>query len=187
MRWLVGICVVFFLVGCPKKPVVKPPEKEVEKPPEVKIEKPPERIEVTTPTVVTPPKPPEEPKIKFPTEFATIPEIKTIYFDFDVYELSEDARKKLAENAELLKKNPQLLILIEGHCCECGSSEYNLGLGEKRANEMKRYYISLGISEDRISTVSYGEEKPVYKNAGPPDSALCAFNRRGITKVKIAK
>jgi peptidoglycan-associated lipoprotein len=67
----------------------------------------------------------------------------------------------LRENAAWLKKNPKMKIQIEGYCDERGTAEYNLALGERRANMTKKYLLSLGISSDRISTISYGEERPL--------------------------
>ncbi|MCX7816711.1 MAG: peptidoglycan-associated lipoprotein Pal [Syntrophales bacterium] len=88
-------------------------------------------------------------------------ELRDINFDFDKYNIRPDAREILKEHAEWLMKNPEVRILIEGHCDERGTNEYNLALGEKRANETKKYLIELGISADRIETISYGEERPL--------------------------
>jgi len=88
------------------------------------------------------------------------PLLKTIYFDFDRYDLRPDAKKTLEENAEVLKANPTWKVLIEGHCDERGSNEYNLVLGEKRARSAMEYLIKLGIDPNRLSIVSYGEERP---------------------------
>jgi peptidoglycan-associated lipoprotein len=69
--------------------------------------------------------------------------------------------ESLMENAALLKKRPSMKVQIEGYCDERGTEEYNLALGERRANSTKKYFVSLGISPDRISTISYGEERPL--------------------------
>ena len=87
--------------------------------------------------------------------------LKDIYFDFDKYEVRSGEAEILKENAAILKKYPNVKIQIEGHCDERGTIEYNLALGERRANSTKKYLISLGIPENRISTISYGEEKPL--------------------------
>jgi peptidoglycan-associated lipoprotein len=84
--------------------------------------------------------------------------LKDIRFGFDRYDLTPEARKILSQNAELLLKNPRAKIQIEGHCDERGTIEYNLGLGERRTNSTKEYLSSLGVSPDRMSTISYGEE-----------------------------
>ena len=86
---------------------------------------------------------------------------KDIHFEFDKYDIRREDEEILRENAAWLKKNPKMKIQIEGHCDERGTAEYNLALGERRANMTKKYLLSLGISSDRISTISYGEEKPL--------------------------
>ncbi len=87
--------------------------------------------------------------------------LKDIHFDFDRYDIRPGDAEILKENAALLLRYPKVRIQIEGHCDERGTNEYNLALGERRANSAKRYLVSLGISEDRISTISYGEERPL--------------------------
>ena len=86
--------------------------------------------------------------------------LKTIFFDFNSFDLTADARQVLAGNAAWLKANI-VPITIEGHCDKRGSTEYNLALGEKRANVVRNYLKSLGIPADRIGIISYGEEKPL--------------------------
>ncbi len=87
--------------------------------------------------------------------------LKDIRFGYNKYDIRAADEEILRENAAFLKKNPQMRIQIEGHCDERGTSEYNLALGERRANSTKRYLSSLGISSDRISTISFGKEKPL--------------------------
>jgi peptidoglycan-associated lipoprotein len=87
--------------------------------------------------------------------------LKDIHFDFDEYAIRPGDTEILKENAALLKKYTNVKIQIEGHCDERGTIEYNLALGERRANNTKQYLLSLGISPDRISTISYGKEKPL--------------------------
>jgi len=87
--------------------------------------------------------------------------LKDIYFGYDKYEIRREDEEILKENAAFLKKNPKMKIQIEGHCDDRGTAEYNLALGERRANHTKRYLVSLGITSDRISTISYGEERPL--------------------------
>jgi len=86
--------------------------------------------------------------------------LKDIHFDFDKYDVRPGDTEVLRGNAALLMKNATVKIQIEGHCDERGTIEYNLALGERRANSAKNYLISLGIKADRISTISYGKEKP---------------------------
>lgn len=84
-----------------------------------------------------------------------------VYFEFNSYDLSNDARSTLTAAADWLRDNPAVRVEIEGHCDELGTSEYNLALGAKRTYAVKDYLISLGIARSRLSTISYGEEIPV--------------------------
>lgn len=86
---------------------------------------------------------------------------KKIYFDFDRSELNTEAQAVLKEIAVVLESSPSYSLDISGHCDERGTIEYNMALGQRRAQSAKKFLISLGISGDRISTISYGEEKPV--------------------------
>ena len=91
-------------------------------------------------------------------------ENKTVYFSFDSSSLTKNAIKLLKEKADWLMNNPTYKLVIEGHCDERGTTEYNIALGDRRAERTKQYLISLGISENRLSTISYGEEKPAYSD-----------------------
>jgi peptidoglycan-associated lipoprotein len=102
--------------------------------------------------------------------------LKDIHFDFDKYDIRPGDAETLKENAALLMNYPKVKIQVEGHCDERGTNEYNLALGERRANAAKKYLLSLGISTDRISSISYGEEKPL--DAGHNEEAW-SKNRRG--------
>ena len=86
--------------------------------------------------------------------------LKDIRFDFDRYNIRPTETEILRGNVALLKKYPGMKFQIEGHCDERGTSEYNLALGERRANSVMKYLVSLGIEPNRISTISYGEERP---------------------------
>jgi peptidoglycan-associated lipoprotein len=101
--------------------------------------------------------------------------LKPAFFDYDSSELSTDAQRALNENATLLKQYPNWTVTIEGHCDERGTAEYNLALGERRAVTARAYLVSLGISADRLRTVSYGKEFPF--DPGHDDAAY-AKNRR---------
>lgn len=85
---------------------------------------------------------------------------KKIYFAFDRFDLSEESVAVLNELAAYLKANPELKLAIEGHCDERGTNEYNLALGERRAKAALDYLVSLGVDSSRLSTISYGEERP---------------------------
>lgn len=104
---------------------------------------------------VTPPMPP------VPAQVRVVTPLKDIYFDFDKYNLKEEAKKTLNENFNWLVANPRVRIEIEGHADERGSDEYNLALGERRAATAKRYLKTLGVPEERVTTISYGEFRPV--------------------------
>jgi len=101
--------------------------------------------------------------------------LQKIYFDYDSFALRPDAMKTLSENADKIKKVPDVLIQVEGHCDERGTQEYNLALGEKRALAVRDYYIKLGISGDRLLTISYGKERPVAQGH---DEGAYKQNRR---------
>ena len=98
-----------------------------------------------------------------------------IYFEFDSIRLSPEAQEILTQKAAWLRKNPRARITIEGHCDDRGTNEYNLALGEGRANSAREYLVDLGIEESRITTISYGEERPVV--TGQNEEAW-ARNRR---------
>jgi peptidoglycan-associated lipoprotein len=88
-------------------------------------------------------------------------EVHDAYFDTDKANIRPDARDAISKSADFLKAHPSIKVNIEGHCDERGSTEYNLGLGDRRASAVKQYLVSLGVSADRITTVSFGKEKPV--------------------------
>lgn len=98
-----------------------------------------------------------------------------VYFDFDKSDLSAEARETLDRQASWLKQYPNVAVTVEGHCDERGTREYNMALGERRANSAKKYLETLGIEGARISTVSYGKERPVGEEA--------LKNRRAVTTV----
>jgi peptidoglycan-associated lipoprotein len=88
--------------------------------------------------------------------------LERIFFDFDKSDVRIDAAAVLDKNAEMLNLYPDATVTIEGHCCEIGTAEYNLALGERRAIAARDYLVRLGISTDRFSTVSFGEEIPLH-------------------------
>lgn len=103
-----------------------------------------------------------------------------IFFGYDRYDLSSEARSVLDAQAQWLAQYPTLSITVEGHSDERGTREYNLALGERRANSVKNYLVATGVDASRINTISYGKERPAVP--GSSDSAW-SQNRRGVTKV----
>jgi peptidoglycan-associated lipoprotein len=127
------------------------------------------RITIATPTVE-----PTDTDRNMDKLFGT--NVQDAYFDLDKAEIRPDARAALAKTAEFFRNYPPIKATIEGHCDERGSTEYNLGLGDRRATAVKQYLVSLGIAADRLSTVSYGKEKPFCMEAS---EACYQQNRRG--------
>lgn len=103
--------------------------------------------------------------------------IKTVYFDFDQSSILPEYQDILRNHAEFLVANPNLRVTVEGHCDERGTREYNIALGENRANSVVRFLENLGVSPDQLSTVSYGEERPVAFGA---NETAWAQNRRAV-------
>ncbi|HEY3065885.1 MAG TPA: peptidoglycan-associated lipoprotein Pal [Methylomirabilota bacterium] len=96
-----------------------------------------------------------------PREFSEVAELRDINFDFDKYDIRPGDARILDSNATWLKGNPNHLLLIEGHCDERGTNEYNLALGERRAKSAMNYLVSQGVQANRITIISYGEERPL--------------------------
>jgi peptidoglycan-associated lipoprotein len=126
-------------------------------------------------SVNAPPPPVEQPKGPTDDELF-MREVRDAYFDLDKADIRPDARAALSKTADFLKNYPRFKVAIEGHCDERGSTEYNLGLGDRRATAVKQYLVSLGVAADRISTVSYGKEKPFCMES---NEACWQQNRRG--------
>ena len=105
-----------------------------------------------------------------------------VHFDFDRYSLRPEALRTLDEAVRSLQDNPNLKITIEGHTCNIGTAEYNLALGERRANAVRAYLLSRGVSADRMQTVSYGEERPKFDNSREETRRL---NRRAALVVRL--
>jgi len=104
--------------------------------------------------------PPPPPAANATLEEMFLKEVQDAYFDLDKADIRSDARAALAKTGDFLRNYPQVKVVVEGHCDERGSTEYNLALGDRRAAAVKQYLVSLGIGADRMSTVSYGKEKP---------------------------
>ena len=135
----------------PPPPAPMPVAPEPPKTPEPQVAAPPPAVEQPAPTPAVRPA---------PADFVAIPEVKAVRFDFDRALIRSDDARVLDANVEYLKNNVDTLVLIEGHADERGTAEYNLALGERRARAARDYLVSQGIAADRISLVSFGEERP---------------------------
>lgn len=102
-------------------------------------------------------------------------ELQVAFFDFDSYRINGQARTALTANAQWLKSNPNATAQIEGHCDERGTTEYNLALGERRANAARDFLVNQGVAKSRLSVISYGEERPADPGH---DEAAWSRNRR---------
>jgi len=159
---LVALILTFLFVGCAK-----------EEPPPPTAEAQPRPVAPPPPPPAPVPTPPPGPSISQQAfqEFQN----QDIYFDFDKYDLRTDARTTLDRKASFLNQNSSIRVQVEGHCDERGTNEYNMALGERRANAAKQYLTTAGISAGRLSTISYGEERPL--DPGHTEAAW-ARNRR---------
>jgi peptidoglycan-associated lipoprotein len=157
--WIAALALAVFLPACPKpKPEAPPPEV----PPAVQPEQPATDVTPRAQGEAVDRTPdPLEGDIVAVNEYVTRNGLLgDVYFDFNKAELSEDSRARLASNAEWLRAHPEFELRIEGHCDERGTNEYNLALGERRASAAMGYIVSLDVPAARLSTLSYGEERP---------------------------
>jgi peptidoglycan-associated lipoprotein len=104
----------------------------------------------------------------------------TVHFAFDQYNVEENDKAILSRQAAWLAKYPAVRVTVEGHCDERGTREYNLALGARRANAVKEFLVSQGVSTARVETISYGKERPICTQS---DEACWAQNRRGVTTI----
>ncbi|HEY7214179.1 MAG TPA: peptidoglycan-associated lipoprotein Pal [Thermoanaerobaculia bacterium] len=170
-KWMIWIAVpalLTFLYGCPKKKPATPPA-------DLNVETttvPAPAAPATQPEEIEQPAAPEvadqaeDPLLSSDLQVVNDEMVRrgfsaNVYFDYDESTLTDDTRDKLSRNADLLKSQPRFMITIEGHADERGTNEYNLALGERRANAVKDYLSSLGVGAERVRTISYGEERPV--------------------------
>ena len=143
-----------------------PREPAIDSPFSVEIPAPPEFVMPQAALRVSPPPAPrsargEETDVKRIPAEVVVPALRTGYFDYDSARLTEEAKDILRQNAEWLRAHPEMEVQIQGHCDERGTVEYNFNLGQRRAEAVKDFLVGLGISSDRIQTISYGEERPV--------------------------
>jgi peptidoglycan-associated lipoprotein len=188
-----------FLVGCPKRPATmaaSAPAPGVATPPPAPVTPAPAPTapaapESTPPAPAAPPAAapapmpqvatPAAPALPRPSEFAANANLKDVYFEFDKYDIRPEAARILDANATWLKSNPRNLLLIEGHCDERGTGEYNLALGERRAKSTMNYLVGQGVAASRITVLSYGKERPLCTEK---TEACWAMNRRAHHLVK---
>lgn len=163
-----GFIALFVLAGCAS---TSEPEPQPEPEPTTRDEEP------TPPPTVTPPPKPETTPEGVPLDDDGQPIATTFYFEFDRSELKPRARTLLADHASYLRDNTDAKLTIEGHADERGTREYNLALGERRADSVRSYLESLGVRGSQISVVSYGEERPA--DPGHNEDAW-AKNRRAV-------
>jgi peptidoglycan-associated lipoprotein len=130
--------VLFGVGGCKKDPPKPLPEPVVETP------------------LPPPPKPEAPPEVK-----EMMANFERVFFDFDSSTLDGNSKAALAKNAEIMQKATDLKLEVQGHADERGTTEYNLALGERRANAVRSYLTSMGVPTSRVTTISYGEEKPI--------------------------
>ncbi len=109
------------------------------------------------------------------SDSGTIDGLRTVFFEYDQSTLSAEGQEILKANAEWMRNHPNVSLQIEGHCDERGSVEYNLSLGERRGRTVKNYLEAQGISSQRLSIISYGEEKPLVRGSG---ETVWSQNRR---------
>ncbi|HLK03650.1 MAG TPA: peptidoglycan-associated lipoprotein Pal [Candidatus Acidoferrum sp.] len=127
-------------------------------------------------TVAAPPPPPVKEEAAPDLAGLFLKEVRDAYFDLDKADLRPDAREALTKTADFLRNYPTIKVNIEGHCDERGSTEYNLALGDRRAAAVKQFLVSQGITADRLSTVSFGKEKPFCMES---NESCWQQNRRG--------
>ena len=166
MIWMVVPVLVTFLTGCPKK---KPATPTTDLPVETQVVETPAPAptqEVEQTPTAAPVDETEDPMLSADMQIVN-DELRRrgfspdVYFEYDESSLSDETRERLARNAELLKAQTQFLVTIEGHADERGTNEYNLALGDKRANAVRDYLGSLGVDGGRLRIITYGEERPV--------------------------
>ena len=155
---LAAIAFAVVLAGCETKPVVTP-------------EAPPPAPAVATPTSTIVPGSAEDLRVNVGD---------TVHFDYDKYAILDADKGTLQRQATWLGKYPSVRVTIEGHADERGTREYNLALGARRANAVKEYLVSIGVSAARVDTISYGKERPICSES---TEACWAQNRRGVTTI----
>ena len=165
---------LLFVWGCANKQLVKP--QETAAPAAAPAAE-------TTPPAVATATSPDDASTRF-TDWQAVPQLKTVYYNYDSSDLLPAARKTLEKDAEYLKANPSVQILIEGNCDTRGTFEYNMALGQRRADAVRGYLTDIGVEPARIGTISYGQEKPAVDGE---NEAAWAKNRRSELKIRNNK
>jgi len=173
ISFLIVLIALVGIVGC-KKPVSDTPEVQPPVATDPVVEEP--EVKQVEPDFVAPIKEPEPTRSEWLDEVNRSGALATIYFAYDSAELSQTARRTLSANANWLNDNTKANLVIEGHCDERGTIEYNLALGERRASSVRDYLDTLGVARSRVRVITYGEERPV--DPGHSESAW-SKNRRG--------
>jgi peptidoglycan-associated lipoprotein len=173
LAFVIPVAALLALTGCPPKNKLNIDDKNVQ----------------ATPTPEASPTPDQSASagandIQIAQDWTEIPALEMVHFGYDSANLDDAARTALKTNVAILKKLPaSVKIRVEGHCDDRGTVEYNIALGQKRANAVRQYYVTSGLPKSRLETISFGEERPVCTAA---TDECWAMNRRGATKVRNA-
>ena len=187
-RFLYLVIICFFLFSCAKKevplvietpaPVIEKPKEEVKKPQKIEEKIGEKEIEVNATEEVFKPEeiiPQKKDKKYWELYGRGSAPLLAIFFDFDEYSIRDDMWDRIKQNVKYLLEHPKIKVELHGNCDERGTNEYNMELGAKRAQEIKKVLIKFGIEENRINTISFGEEKPLCKES---NEECWAINRR---------
>jgi len=175
---------LLFVAACAKRPVAavrEAPPAPAPAPPPAAPPPAPAPAAPAPPPVVAPAPPPPAPRPAPPKEYAANDNLKAIHFSFDKADIRPADAKILDASAKWLAANPNQILLIEGHCDERGTDQYNLALGDRRAKSAMNYLVAQGVQGDRITLVSFGEERPICKDK---NEACWSQNRRDMFLVK---
>ena len=187
-RFLYLVIICFFLFSCAKKevpsvietptPVIEKSKEEVKKPQKVEEKIGEKEIKVNATEEVFKPEeiiPQKKDKKYWELYGRGSAPLLAIFFDFDEYSIRDDMWDRIKQNVKYLLEHPKIKVELQGNCDERGTNEYNMALGAKRAQEIKKVLVKFGIEENRINTISFGEEKPLCKES---NEECWAINRR---------
>jgi peptidoglycan-associated lipoprotein len=185
LRVVAVLLMIVLAAACAKRPAMTqtaapPPTAAVTAPPPAPVAPPapaplaPPAPAPPPPVAAAPPAPAPPPR-PAPAEYKEVAELRDVFFDFDKHAIKPEGARVLDASVGWLKANPSALLLIEGHCDERGTNAYNLVLGERRAKASQEYLVARGVAADRITIISYGEERPACTTS---TEACWAQNRR---------